>query len=753
MTESRAILLIGCCGMGVGPLGIFLAGMGHRVYGYDDYPISSVMDRLEASGIRKLDHLHGTTAFDEVILTRAVQYSPDRLEQLRKRFSGAKIYFRGEYLANLAKSMQTVVVAGTHGKTSTTAHLVALLQQANYPCSYILGGFFAEDTLPAACFREDCKCLVVELDESDGTIDAVEPWATVLTNVELDHVDHYATESMLKHAFLSLLARTRTASFVSHRACQTLDLAEATLSSLLQVQPALEEAPLFSENVQLAEAVARWLGVPETKTENSLACAVERRQEMTQLGNGTWIVTDYAHHPGELEALRQWCETRFPGGRFHWVFQPHRYSRTVALKSAFVDTLQPLDPIVLPAYAAFESRIPGGSAGDLQAALLAKGARSTHPHTPEQCLQELCQRRTSTALAPGQPEVILFVGAGDIPLWRDWYVKGVEFPDLTPDQRWLKFFEKRPGMQGTRATLAEPLRRKTTLNVGGAARCYMEPASVESLQLAVKLAALLGLPVRVLGKGSNLLIRDEGIDALVLRLSQPCWCDWEQLSEGQFRVGAGLACKRMSRLALEAGIEGFNFLDGIPGSLGGALWMNAGAMGREMADVVVEVECMDLHGRRLRIPRSEMDFSYRSCANVKDLIVMHLIVQGKKVDATVLEQDLQRLRQQRQRSQPSEPSAGCMFKNPSGDSAGRLIDAAGLKGFRIGGASISRKHANFLITDRATHANDVQAVIDHAKNEVNRQFGVELEQEIQCFNRITSSNPVRENGKLTPTLP
>src|SRR5690606_38671265 len=116
----------------------------------------------------------------------------------------------------------------------------------------------------------------------------------------------------------------------------------------------------------------------------------------------------------------------FPGGRFHWVFQPHRYSRTVALKSAFVDTLQPLDPIVLPAYAAFESRIPGGSAGDLQAALLAKGARSTHPHTPEQCLQELCQRCTSTALAPGQPEVILFVGAGDIPLWRDWYVKGVE---------------------------------------------------------------------------------------------------------------------------------------------------------------------------------------------------------------------------------------------------------------------------------------------------------------------------------------
>src|SRR5690606_6551507 len=139
-----------------------------------------------------------------------------------------------------------------------------------------------------------------------------------------------------------------------------------------------------------------------------------------------------------------------------------------------VDTLQPLDPIVLPAYAAFESRIPGGSAGDLQAALLAKGARSTHPHTPEQCLQELCQRRTSTALAPGQPEVILFVGAGDIPLGREWYVKGVEFRDLTPDQRWLKFFEKRPGMQGTRATLAEPLRRKTTLNVGGSARCYME---------------------------------------------------------------------------------------------------------------------------------------------------------------------------------------------------------------------------------------------------------------------------------------
>ena len=726
--------------MGVGPLGLFLVKMGHDVFGYDDYPDAKIVSRLQSHGIVMLEHLHGKRDFDEVIVSRAIQYTPDRLKRFEKRYSKAKIVFRGDYLAKLAKQFKSVVIAGTHGKTSTTGNLVSLLQATGTHFSYIVGGYFANNAVDAAHYDVDSKWLVIEVDESDGTIENFKPDVAVVTNIELDHVDYYETESRLLKVFNNLVARARSRVFLGEQAALTLGLDPDRPKRKHEILSKSQQGDPFLENRKLAEAVAVWIcGDPGKQFPEEIA-AVERRQEVLQLPARKWVVTDYAHHPSELAALKKWVNSRFSDAVVHWIFQPHRYSRTVALKDGFVRELSPLNPCLLPEYPAFEAYVEAGSSRALLKGLEEKGSRVKYCETPLVLSKYL--HGTEEPDYQIKPEVYVFAGAGDIVLWRDWVVhslsgfpSGMAFSDIQlSDEQWLSFHQARFEKDGSYVACDETLKRKTTLNVGGNARFYVEPASLESLQLVLKTSKMLGLEVHMMGKGSNLLVSDSGIDAVVIRLNKELWTKCEHLGGRQFWLGAGLSLKRFGRAAMEAGVSGFSFLDGIPGSVGGAVRMNAGAMGSEMGGRVLEVECLDYSGKRVRLSREELGFTYRHCKAAEKLIVLHVLVEGKGLEAPAkIEESLESMRQKRIASQPAEPSAGCMFKNPTGDSAGRLIDQAGLKGFRIGGASISQKHGNFLVTSKDTYAGDVLAVIEHVRAVVKEHYGVQLEQEIQMF--------------------
>lgn len=282
----------------------------------------------------------------------------------------------------------------------------------------------------------------------------------------------------------------------------------------------------------------------------------------------------------------------------------------------------------------------------------------------------------------------------------------------------------------------EPLASKTTMRVGGAARLYAEPASETDLQALLREARARGVGVFMLGRGSNLIVPDEGVDGLVISLAQEAWAGFEPLGDGRVRVGAGLRLKNLCGLAAKAGLVGFEFLEGIPGNVGGALRMNAGAMGGWMFDVVDEVRLMTMDGTVTTLARSAMHVSYRHCAELHEAIALGAIIRpASQADGLGVKRQMEVYARKRHESQPREPSAGCIFKNPPGTSAGRLIDESGLKGARVGDAEVSPVHANFIVNrGRATGA-DVLELVRRVRARVKAVKGVDLEPEALLYGK------------------
>jgi len=286
----------------------------------------------------------------------------------------------------------------------------------------------------------------------------------------------------------------------------------------------------------------------------------------------------------------------------------------------------------------------------------------------------------------------------------------------------------------TKLVEREPLASKTTMRVGGPARLYAEPASEADLQTLLATAHARALPVYLLGRGSNLLVPDEGVDGLVISLAHPHWQAFAPQADGRVWVGAGLRLKNLCGLAAKAGLSGFEFMEGIPASIGGALRMNAGAMGGWTFDVVDEVHLLSLAGEKRVMKKSAMHIDYRHCAELETAVALGaFLVPRQHVDAAAIRQQIEAYTKKRQESQPREPSAGCIFKNPPGTSAGRVIDECGLKGERVGGAEVSRVHANFIVNrDNATAA-DILALVRVVRARVKAARGIDLEPEVMLF--------------------
>jgi UDP-N-acetylenolpyruvoylglucosamine reductase len=282
----------------------------------------------------------------------------------------------------------------------------------------------------------------------------------------------------------------------------------------------------------------------------------------------------------------------------------------------------------------------------------------------------------------------------------------------------------------------EPLGPRTTLRVGGPARVFAEPASIEDLQILWREATARGVAVLLLGRGSNLIVPDEGVDGLVIALTHEVWSAFAPRGDGRVWVGAGLRLKQLCGLATKAGLPGFEFLEGIPGSVGGALRMNAGAMGSWIFDVVEEVQVMSPAGRVTTLPRSAMHVDYRHCTELQhSMAIGALLRPGAPADPGAIGRQIDVYRKKRHETQPREPSAGCIFKNPPGASAGRLIEESGLKGERVGDAEVSPVHANFIVNRGAARAADVLELIRRVRARVRARTGVGLQPEVLLYGR------------------
>jgi UDP-N-acetylmuramate dehydrogenase len=260
---------------------------------------------------------------------------------------------------------------------------------------------------------------------------------------------------------------------------------------------------------------------------------------------------------------------------------------------------------------------------------------------------------------------------------------------------------------------------------------YLEPESETDLVASGEAVRQTGLPFMVLGKGSNVLIADEGFHGLVLRLGRGY--RWAAREGDRLRAGGAMPLPALAGVAMTHELSGLEFGVAIPATLGGAVRMNAGAHGRDLAQVLESVDCFELRaGTTRRIPRDDAGFAYRSSRLPEDGVVVAATVRLAPGDPMRIRAEMEEAREYRRRTQPlAESNCGSVFKNPPGDHAGRLVEAAGAKGLSVGGASISTKHANFIVTSEGARAADVLELIRTVQELVAAREGVRLEPEVK----------------------
>jgi UDP-N-acetylenolpyruvoylglucosamine reductase len=278
----------------------------------------------------------------------------------------------------------------------------------------------------------------------------------------------------------------------------------------------------------------------------------------------------------------------------------------------------------------------------------------------------------------------------------------------------------------------ELLARRTTLRVGGKADFFAEPASENDLAQLLRVCSELKLPFTIIGRGSNLLIRDGGVRGVVICLGHDAFSHVQIIGE-HFHCGAGAKLKTVSVEARRAGLAGLEFLEGIPGSVGGALRMNAGAMGSWMFEVVEQIRFMDFAGNVQERKASEVNVEYRGCPLFKTHIALGAILRGTPAAREVIQERAKQFNAKRWESQPAQPSAGCIFKNPKTVPAGKLIEELGLKGTKRGGAMISTVHGNFIVNEGDATAKDVLELIEFVKQTAKTRRGIELETEVEII--------------------
>ena len=612
--------LVGVGGVGMAGLAVLLKSRGHDVSGCDLH--ASPRTRwLESEGVRfseghSVDHLDG---IDMVVVTPAVPSDSPELACARRK--GLRVRARGEVLAELVNESDAVAVCGSHGKTTTATWTAKLLLALGEDVAWCIGG--ETDGFPVA--HAASGPLVVEADESDGTLALYRAKTLVVTNCEYDHPDHFKTPEAYFACYDA--ARSQAGRVVEGGGLPSLGLeADACLEPL---------APHNRKNARAAIEVALLRGHPLDRILAALPQVVDRLPDRRfqriypvhadQPGN-LLVVADYAHPPTEMACAvgmaRKACR-----GTLRVLFQPHRYSRTKALLGGFPAAFAEADEVVLcPTYAAFERPVEGGDVADLYAACRAAGtvkglflARSCAEAWEHAC----------NSMADG--DVTLLLGAGDI-------------IDLAP------------------------VVRETAGRPRGATRRIW------------------------IGAGSNTWKSDLNLSVEYVRTAGPAGAP-----------GASL---------------GIPWMAGIPGTVGGWIKMNAGAFGHSISDAL---EAVKVDGRW--VDAADCGFSYRHSrieGEIQDFRLRPDIPDGDASAEAYLSRRL--------RFPPG--TYGSFFKNPPGDSAGRLLESVGAKGMRVGGAYVWEGHANVIVRGDGATASDVLALAQIVRNRVLFRLGVALEPEV-----------------------
>lgn len=729
------------------PLAGWMAHAGYSVAGCDDNLQETVRRFLVGAGVDLKDFLlaEQLDSFDRIVYSSAIKPEHPLLAAASK--AGLEALRRGEMLAEIAASKRLVAIVGSHGKTTTSGMIAHALRQSGADLNYIVGGLFNDKSLAPSHYA-DSDWLIAEVDESDGTIDRFSPEITVLLNADWDHADRYASGEQLKATFQSLITRTKqcvllpTEVDLSEQFTESGEARKVTFGengdfrSTLKADGMLHLSGEFeTESIQspggdsmnqingtAALAVLKRLSIRWPSDVFASFDGMARRQTVLHRDEHLIILEDYAHHPTEVAALFASLRRMAPDHQLAVVFQPHRYSRTQQFKHDFVKALEASDQLfLLPVYAAHEPLLEGGTTQDFVQAFQSNPPEvlEMHPKGVHRLMASLDKK----------PTLLAFVGAGDIHLFANMFTAFYK-NGFNPEQAWQAFLRERVSPECV-LKQSEPLANKTTMRVGGAARFYAEPSNLSDLRMLLSAAELFDLDTFCLGRGSNLLVLNYGFDGLVIRFSREDWRRIETLADGRIWAAAGVRLKELCGYAAKRGLNGFEFLEGIPGTVGGALRMNAGAMGKWMFDVVEQVQLLDKDGTLQHLPKDFFHVGYRKVEEISRAIAIGAVLKSVEVEEECAIRDrMDDYANRRKSSQPREPSAGCIFKNPEGNYAGKLIDEHGLKGMRVGAAEVSNIHGNFIVNRGGASAEDIVELVRQVRDRIHAESGYLLEPEV-----------------------
>ena len=759
LTGAKAgscVYLVGAGGCGVSGLAHLLLDLGFAVAGSDAVENEEIRQLWLRGAEIQIGHDAGLLQGRRPVL---VVYSPavrpDNPELIAARELAIPAIRRSILLAALFSRQRGLAVTGMHGKTTTSALLAFSLEGLGANPSFAIGARVAQ--LPRhARFsaRSDpgpSPFFVIEADESDGTLHDFISGHAILLNIDLEHLDHYDGIKAIRAEFVSFLAGVAGRVVYCGDDQNLVELCADRVGAVsfgfginadYRCEPGQggfcvwhlgESLGFFPlrlygrqnySNATAVVALLHGLGYASQKIAYAIAPFVgaARRQEELLTDGRFRVIDDYGHHPREIAATVAAVKERWRG-RLLVAFQPHRFSRTQHLLAEFAPCFRGADRLWLTEiYAASETPIAGVTGQTLAQAVRATGQPVDFVETPDR----LCDAIRSE-LCPG--DTVLFLGAGDIT--QAAHKLAAELRNEMTASLDSLFQELRSGLSPDCIVRCdELLSKRTTLRVGGTADFYVEPSSEEDLSVLLKFCSRRGIPFFTLGRGSNLLVRDGGIRGVVICLAHPIFSRIEIIGD-RLHCGAGAKLKAVSVEARRRNLTGLEFLEGIPGSVGGSLRMNAGAMGGWIFETVESIRFMDGTGLVHERQASEVETQYRGCPLLKTNIALGAVLKGTATDTESIAGRMNAFNKKRWESQPAQPSAGCVFKNPPAIPAGRLIDELGLKGTRIGGAMVSDVHGNFIVNLGGATARDVLDLIEVVRRKAREERGIELGTEVE----------------------
>ncbi len=744
--ERHKIHLVGVAGSGMSGIAALLLELGHEVSGSDKGRTIET-DRLQRLGLRFHEQHRAEDASDAGLVVFSSAIKPDNPILVSARELGQPAMRRAEALSAIMHGKRAIVIAGMHGKTTTSAMTAHVLREAGLHPSHYVG---AEIPILGSNAHWDPRgeYFVAEGDESDGTLRCFHPELALILNIEEEHLDFYVDLAAIEKVFAQLIEQTTGTVFYN---------ADDANAARLCAQRKTVVSYGFSENAdyrgtdielrdfasifcvylrgqQLGEAVlnvpgrhnvhnaigvialANELGIPFEKI---AACLrkfehARRRFEIKYSSDRFLLVDDYAHHPTEIRATlrtaRSTCRKRVLT-----MFQPHRFSRTKALCHEFGCAFDDADRIVVTdVYAASEASIPGISGQTIADEIVRRG----HRGVSYQPRLDWVHRDVGNMLSSG--DLVLSLGAGNI---------HEQLSILAADLVIAEKLKTIVGEEGD-VRLYEPLSKHTTLRVGGPAQFWVEPRNETALSELIRFCRDESLPLFVIGRGSNLLVRDGGIRGVVVR---PCGGDFDRIDvdDNEITAGVGAKLKEVAYAGKAAGIGGLEWMEGIPGAVGGGLRMNAGAMGAQTFENIVRLRYLDVKGNPHTKSRDELDVRYRNFPLLERNFAVSATFRGHAAPREQIEERLRESQEKRRTSQPIAKSAGCIFKNTDSIPAGKLVDELGLKNSCVGKARVSQVHGNFIVNDGGATAADMLELIDKIKATARAQRGIELETEVQ----------------------